>query len=201
MAELNVDDVQEAVEEEEKLYQLIRSRRGKLGALLRKRNEIDALIEGGGAKEEVEHALSHFIRFLDDFVEVHEQVQSLLTEEERDGDHIDWYQPKVLCFLEFVKVVEMWLKSDEVNADSSEKETEMNACETEQQTDVAHEHDTAVSQYDSISQVAAVTPPSEASSPGSNASQALSDARVERAQLQAQTDALDKALELEMEEL
>lgn len=95
----------------------------------------------------------------------------------------------------------MWLKSDEVNADSSEKETEMNACETEQQIDVAHEHDTAISPHDSISQVAEVKPPSETSSPGCNASQALSDARVERAQLQAQTDALDKALELEMEEL
>lgn len=35
-------------------------------------------------------------------------LQMLLSEKEREEDHVDWYEPRIINFKYFVKEVEVW---------------------------------------------------------------------------------------------
>lgn len=172
---------EEELEKEKKLFKLIGSRRGKLGVLTRKRNEINALLEAGETKDEVQTELSDFLNHLSQFESLQESVQSLLPDEEKEHDRKDWFEPKMAGIKEFLNGVALWQKADVVEVG------EHGACAD------------SVSPHDSVSQASAKV--SRASSRGSKASEALSEARVQRAVLVAQSQFADQQLQLEMEEL
>lgn len=105
---------------------------------------------------------------------------SLLSDEEKEHDHSEWYEPKLAHYNEFYSGVEFWLHADAVD---------------EQPVQAAD----VITPHDNVSQNAEQAV-SNASSRGSKASSALSEARVQRAMLIAQSQLMDEQIELDMEE-
>lgn len=104
-----MDDVAEkAIMDERELFKLLASRRGKLGALTRKQNEINAAIEAGENKETVAKHVETFNSVLADFMELEVSVQSLLDDDEKEADRVDWYELKLIIFREFLNGIEAW---------------------------------------------------------------------------------------------
>lgn len=102
------------MEAERKLLQLIGSRRGKLGYLTKKRNEIDALITAGEDKENVLKQIDILERSFNEFKELQDTVQSLMKDEyEREADQADWFIPKYTSFSTFLEDVTKWAMSSE----------------------------------------------------------------------------------------
>lgn len=194
MQEQEADDEETRIEKERQLFKLLGTRRGKLGVLTRKRNAIDALIEAGDTKDEVQQQIGDFVSYLKEFEKLQSDVQSLLSEEEKEHDRNYWYEPKMSECKTFLTGVKFWLKADDVEADEPERETENEADE------FPGALAESVSPHDSISQ-AASKPPSRVSSRGSKASVALSEARVQLAVLVARSASVERQLELDMEEL
>ena len=87
---------QEDLGKEREVLSLIKKRSGKLGALTRKRNEIHTLIDNGENTTVIEEHMKVYNRFLEEFMDVQVAVQSLLNEDERESDHTDWYEPKLI---------------------------------------------------------------------------------------------------------
>lgn len=113
-------------------------------------------------------------------------VQSLLDDDEKEAVHVDWYEPKVILFREFLNGIESWM-GENPNGKS----------------DVL---DGAVGPMDSVSQA---TDKSSKSSRKStrvsskskvSASAAFLQMEVERAALKAKAQALEKKHVLDMEE-
>ena len=106
-----------AADAEALLKSLKGSRRGKLGSCTRKMNEIKALLVEGGNVDIVEESVETFNQAVNDFKTVHRSVQRLLSEEEGEEDHVDWYEPRITNlqilskYLE--KEVELW-KSEQM---------------------------------------------------------------------------------------
>lgn len=67
-------------------------------------NEIKALLVDGGNVDHVSEGLETFDQAINDFNNVHQSVQMLLSEEEREEDHVDWYR-RIINFKYFVKEV------------------------------------------------------------------------------------------------
>ena len=101
--------------EEEQLYKLIGSRRAKLGMVTRKKNEILEMMKSGTV-DDVLSAFDAFHNVLSEFMELQVNVQMSLPIEERDADHIDWYEPKLLGFKNFIKETEEWLMANRIHA-------------------------------------------------------------------------------------
>ncbi len=96
--------------EEERFFKLLAKRRGKLGALTRKQNEINNLIEAGENKETVIVQVEKFNCILAEFMELQVAVQSLLKDpDEKEADHSDWYEPKLIRFREFLSEITSWM--------------------------------------------------------------------------------------------
>lgn len=106
------------IAEERELFKLIATRRGKLGALTRKRNEVNKLIEAGQDKETVMKQIDLFDGSLAEFMSLQVSVQSLLKDEcEREADHVDWYEPKLLYLKKFLEGVNKWATEEAHIAD------------------------------------------------------------------------------------
>ena len=184
-------------EKERTLFKLIGTRRGRLGVLTRKRNEIAALMEAGDTREEVQESVLKFLRFFKGFIELQETIQALLPEDEKEHDQNEWFEPKAAHFREFLDGVQLWI----MEAEATEQNVEVVAVELGQGADDVHtECAESVSPHDSVSQAAAKAT-SRVSSRGSKASEALSEARVDHAVLVARSESVDQQLKLEMEEL
>lgn len=78
----------------EMLIKLIGTRRGKLGVLTRKLNETKALMQKGDV-EKVVNNVDVFNATLNEFNQLHKSVQVFLSDEERESDQMDWYEPKI----------------------------------------------------------------------------------------------------------
>ena len=88
-------------EKERTLSKLIGTRRGRLGVLTRKRNEITALMEAGDTREEVQESVLKLLRFFKGFIELQETIQALLPEDEEEHDQNEWFEPKAAHLREF----------------------------------------------------------------------------------------------------
>lgn len=86
------------------------TRRGKLGFCTRQINEIRTLLVENGNIDRVEKNMQVLQQSIEDFKFIHRSVQSLMTEEERESDTVDWYEPRAQNFDYFVKEVETWIK-------------------------------------------------------------------------------------------
>lgn len=90
------------------LKSLSASRRGKLGSCTRKMNEIRALVDANEHVETVKEGLDEFKRALNDFKKAHEYVQNLLQEDVKEMERVDWYEPKMVTFNDFLHEVDVW---------------------------------------------------------------------------------------------
>lgn len=114
-------------EEAKKLFKLLGTRRGKLGVLTRKKNEINVLIEAAQDKETVLKQIRLFEGYFSEFKELQVAVQSLLKDEyEMEADKLDWYEPKLIFYQGFLEGVYKWAegKDDEMEEDGEEDEVE-----------------------------------------------------------------------------
>lgn len=165
------EEIQTAAAAEKLLNSRIATRRGKLGVCTRKMNEIKALLTEGGIVEEVDDCMSSLLFYIHDFKSVHKAVQELLSEEEKENDHVDWFEVRMMNFDYFIKEVEIWKK--------------------EQQSQL-----TAVEPKDSISNISSVSVKSKSS----KASSAAKIAAAEKAALEARAKTLPDIQALQMEE-
>lgn len=94
---------------EDKLAQLIKKRRAKLGQVSRKKNEIDSLMIDYGNIIEMQGSRGVFQILSKEFSNSHHSVQEMLSEQEQESDHVDWYLPKIAYFNEFQDVMKKWL--------------------------------------------------------------------------------------------
>lgn len=102
----------DAAEAEERFQSLSASRKGRLGACTRKMNEIKVLMETGGNVEKVDDSVALFQKTLDEFKETHVSVQTFLSEEIKENERINWYEPKMSTFENFLQDVEKWKISE-----------------------------------------------------------------------------------------
>ena len=188
--EIDGDDDDEEIQKEKELLKLIRTRRGKLSVLTRKRNEIDELIQTGHSNEVVEPQLATFHAYLDEFMKAQVNVQNVIPEEEREFDHNEWFEPKLLLCKQFIKGVQFWLKADQV-PDGNEVVN----------NGVPHPHPIDQDGHDGQDDIKLGESASKAASKSSSGSSSLNEAMVERAILQAQQETIDEKLALEMEEM
>ncbi len=120
------EDVQTAAEAEKLLKSRIASRRGKLGVCTRKMNEIKVLLVEGGNVEQVDDCMATLLLFISDFKNVHKAVQELLAGEEKENDHADWYEPRIMNFDYFIKEVAIWKKEQCVQTTVEPKDSVSN---------------------------------------------------------------------------
>lgn len=93
---------------EDMLKSRIASRRGRLGACTRRINEIKALMTDVGNVDKVNDTFEAFKGAVDEFKNAHKSVQELLSEEEKENDYYDWYEPRITNLNYFMKEVETW---------------------------------------------------------------------------------------------
>ncbi len=181
--------------EEERFFKLLAKRRGKLGALTQKQNEINNLIEAGENKETVIVQVEKFNCILAEFMELQVAVQSLLKDpDEKELDHSDWYEPKLIRFREFLSEITSW----------------MSVSDDEKQEENYEGLGDAVGPDDSVSQIGKrheqekeaerLEKASSKSSKTSSASVACLQAEAERAALKVKAKALEQKHALDMEE-
>lgn len=71
-----------------------------------------ALLVNDGNVEHVNEALEMFKQNINDLCSVHESVQQLLSQEEREEDHVDWFEPKMTHFEYCMKDVDVWKREN-----------------------------------------------------------------------------------------
>lgn len=184
--------------EETLLIKTIASRQGKFGVWTRKKNEINNLLEAGKSKETVIKHVEAFNNYLGEFMELQVAVQNLLSsEEEKEADYMDWYEPELIHFQDFLFDIKSWLPGD------VEKEKDKNEVGEEQEEASA----LLVGLEDSVSQTKkpASKAPSKAASSSSSSSHAstacLKARAAEQAALKAKAQALEVKHALNMEEV
>ena len=95
-------ELKTAAEAEDRLGSLIATRRGKLGVCTRRMHETKALLIEGENIDDVDKSMYMFKQAVDEFNKVHIAVQELLSEEEKETDTVDWYEPRVMNFNYFI---------------------------------------------------------------------------------------------------
>ncbi|XP_043965633.1 uncharacterized protein LOC122827096 [Gambusia affinis] len=105
-----MSDTETAPTYEDRLKVRVLSRRGRLGACTRKINEIKALMTDAGNVDAVNDSVQVFKEAVDEFNNAHKLVEELLSEEEKDNDYNDWFDPRISNLNYFLKDVEIWKK-------------------------------------------------------------------------------------------
>ena len=104
-------------------FKLLRTRRGKLSFLTRKRNEIETCIQAGESKEVVSKHMETFNHYLEKFMELQVSVQNLIvSEDEREADHTDWYEPKLINLKAFIEHTYAWMSDGDEAPDDIQPE-------------------------------------------------------------------------------
>ena len=169
---------------EDQLHKLMGSRRAKLGSVTRKKNDILSLMKDG-TFEDVKDAYEMFHKILAEFMELQVHVQMCLPVAERDADHINWYEPKLLLFKEFISEAETWVETNRVHATQPFHSTQLGR----------HEG----LSLESVDRESVTSKRSAASSRASARARIMAEA--ERAALLARAACLDEKYALDLEEL
>ena len=171
------------------LIKAIASRRGKLGVLTHKNNEINALLEIGESKENVRKHAEALNKYLEEFIELQNTVQNLLSsEEEKEADNTDWFEPKLGLFKEFINGINKWMDKVETTEEVEDEEENNNDDDDGEKGVVDEEHkDKAVGPEDSVSQTNKAPSKASSSSSASRASSACLKAKAECAALMAKS--------------
>jgi hypothetical protein len=187
------------------LIKAIASRRGKLSVLTRKKNEINALLELGESNENVRKHAEVFNKYVEEFIESHNTVQNLLSnEEEKEADNTDWFEPKIGHFREFINGINKWMDGVEITEEVEDEEENNDDdydddAEMKGVVDEGHK-DKAVGPEDSVSQTNKAPRKASSSSSASGASSACLKAKAERAALMAKVQALTMKHALDMQQ-
>ncbi|KAL2102335.1 hypothetical protein ACEWY4_001503 [Coilia grayii] len=89
---------------------LIATRSGKLGVCTRKLNETKALLESKFVNVlMVKDSIDALKTAMSEFGHAHAFVSAVLSEEEKEKDRIEWFEPKMSVFDNYVHDVEKWL--------------------------------------------------------------------------------------------
>lgn len=88
----------------------------------RKINEIKALLVEGGNVEHVDNCMATLL-FICDFKNLHKAVQELLVGQEKEDDHADWYEPRMLNFDYFMEEVAIWKKEQSIQTTVEPKDS------------------------------------------------------------------------------
>lgn len=216
---------EDAAAAERELFSLMGTRRGKLGALTRKSNTITALMKDGN-KETAEKQLNELDALLAEFMQLHVSIQSYLSPEEQEQDHVDWYEPKLMRFKTLMATVKEWLSREEADGDGDDDDDNHDEEEDEKggggkavmagvskAKPTAKEEVTPLGVRDGAGSKVKATPKEEEDDeedvgPGDSVSQlgssttssALRRATAERAALRAKAAILSQRHELDMEE-
>lgn len=91
---------------------MIKKRRAKLGVLTKKQNDINALIDAGESKASIDEHMKTFNDYLGEFMDLQTSVQKLLNDDEKETDHSDWYEPKLIGFEEFLHEIDTWINAN-----------------------------------------------------------------------------------------
>lgn len=76
-----------------------------------KRCEEAVIVFYGSELQPQNESIALFQRSPEDLKDIHESVQMFLSEEEKEKERIDWYEPKMSTFADFLKNVEKWKTS------------------------------------------------------------------------------------------
>ncbi|KAL1281782.1 hypothetical protein QQF64_000585 [Cirrhinus molitorella] len=151
---------------EERLQRLIAKRKRTLRALTGQMKEIETMRRDTQNVQEVKDMMeSDFEQSLNEFIRLNKEVGNLWTEEEKMFDHVDWFEPKMALFKDFIRTTKRWVADVQ---ESMEKETEQ-----PEKHDEISEHQEAVLPSDSISQIG-VSSAAKAHSCGSHVSRTSS---------------------------
>lgn len=134
------------------------------------------LINAGEDVEVVQSHVEAFEKHLAGFMEMQVSVQRSLPVSEREGDHKDWYEPKLISFRNYLKKMKKWFKHA---ATSDSKEVTTEALEAS-----IHPHDGIAN----------------TSSKRSHTSSVRVQAEAERAALMAKAAILEEKYDLEIEQ-
>ena len=113
---------------DQSLQALIKSRGGKLGVCTRKMNEIKILMDAHADDETINERFDELRRAMNEFYDAHVSAQACMTEEEKEKDKTEWYEPKMAVFDTFCTEIDEWKKgkSDtqpEINPEDSVSKT------------------------------------------------------------------------------
>ena len=86
------------------------TRKGKLSHCTRKMNEIKQMMDEGVDADSVRQGVADFLKVLDEFKKHHVTVQILLSEEEKNEENVNWYEPKMDDYNAFMGEVDQWFK-------------------------------------------------------------------------------------------
>ena len=182
------------------LIKAIASRRGKLCVLTHKKNEINALLETGESKENVRKHAEVFNKYVEEFIELQNTVHNLLSsEEEKEADNTDWFEPKLVHFRDFINGINKWMDESEITEDVEDEEKKNDDDEEKSVEDEEHK-DKAVGPEDSVSQTKKAPSKASSSSSSSRALSACLKAKAERAALMAKVQALEMKHALDMQQ-
>ena len=93
------------------LKDLIASRRATLGICTRKMKETKVLFDGHSGVEIICESIAALKCAMSGFKEAHASVQALMSEEEKETDHTEWYEPKINDFESYVNHMDEWTHS------------------------------------------------------------------------------------------
>ena len=93
------------------LKDLIASRRARLGICTRKMKETKVIFDGHSGVEIICESIAALKCAMSGFKEAHASVQALMSEEEKETDHTEWYEPKRNDFESYVNHMDEWTHS------------------------------------------------------------------------------------------
>lgn len=113
---------------EQSLKSLTATRGGKLGVCTRKMNETRALFDAHASVEIIDESVAALRSAMNELTEAHVSVQALMSDEDKEKDRTEWYEPKVAVFKSFLHEVDLWKKSksdpqSEINPEDSVSKT------------------------------------------------------------------------------
>ena len=82
-------------------------RRGKLGYCTRKMNEIKQRIQYDRNPDDIQERMKEFNGILNEFKALHETVQMLLPDDVKENENVDWYEPKMAKYDDFISQVDI----------------------------------------------------------------------------------------------
>ncbi|KAL1269131.1 hypothetical protein QQF64_031420 [Cirrhinus molitorella] len=177
--------------QEERLNQLMGSRKAKLGHLTRQMREIETLLVDSGNVDAVYECINgEFVQSFTAFQDINNATRELMSDDEAYVDQLYWFEPKCQAVKHFVDKVKDWV--ERVNLQSKEAE----------QCDAEVECTDSASMVISSSQLPLFQKNSGSQVASGVSSTASSRLRIEaeRADLLARANALKRKQELEREE-
>ena len=94
-------------EPKQDLRALSATRRGKLGYCTRKMNEIKQRIQYDRNPDDIQERMKEFNGILNEFKALHETVQMLLPDDVKENENVDWYEPKMAKYDDFISQVDI----------------------------------------------------------------------------------------------